>query len=73
MQWSYFLQSTFSGDQRQRLFLFGLLSDASVEVINKKLLALSKEFADLHRQDAHLPLKKRRNVGMMLAIFALGN
>jgi len=63
-----FLQSTFSGDQQQRLFLFGLLSDASADVINKKLLALAKEFADLHRQDVPLPLTKRRNFGVMLAM-----
>lgn len=63
-----FLKSNFSGEQQQRLFLFGLLGDASVEVLNRKLLSLAKEFADLHRQDAHLPLNRRHNIGLMLAM-----
>lgn len=65
---SHFLKSGFQGEQKQRLFLFGLLSDASVEVLNNKLLALAKEFGELHRQDAKLPLGKRSNFGLMLAM-----
>lgn len=65
---SHFLKSGFKGDQEQRLFLFGLLGESSAEVINKKLQALAKEFAELHRQDAKLPLDKRKNFGFMLAL-----
>lgn len=63
-----FLKSRFTGRQEQRLFLFGLLGDASLEVLTKKIQALSKEFTELHRQDAQLPLEKRHNIGFMLAI-----
>ena len=63
-----FLKSRFTGDHQQRLFLFGLLGDASVEVVMKKLQALAKEFTELHRQDAQLPLDKRHNIGLMLAM-----
>jgi len=65
---SHFLKSGFQGEQKQRLFLFGLLSDASAEVLNNKLRALAKEFGELHRQDAKLPIDKRANFGLMLAI-----
>jgi len=44
------------------------LSDTSVQVLLKKLQMLAKEFADLHRQDSKLPLEKRINIGMMLAL-----
>lgn len=63
-----FLKSRFGGELEQRLFLFGLLGDASVEVVRKRMQALSKEFSELHRQDAHLPLEKRHNVGFLLAM-----
>jgi DNA-binding Xre family transcriptional regulator len=63
-----FLKSRFTGPHEQRLFLFGLLGDASVQVLKNKLQALSKEVADLHRQDALLPLEQRHNIGLMLAM-----
>lgn len=63
-----FLKSRFAGEREDRLFLFGLLGDASIEVLMRKIRALSKEFSELHRQDAQLPLEKRHNIGFMLAM-----
>lgn len=63
-----FLKSGFTGEREQRLFLFGLLGDASIQVLMNKLQLLSKEFAELHRQDAQLSLEKRYNIGLMLAM-----
>ena len=63
-----FLKSKFNGEMEKRLFVFGLLSDASAQVVLNKLQSLAKEFADLHRQDAHLPLDKRHNIGLMLTM-----
>jgi len=63
-----FLKSTFKGEHEQRLFLFGLLGDSSAQVMTNKIKSLAKEFAELHRQDAHLPLDKRHNIGFMLAL-----
>ena len=63
-----FLKSRFIGQREQRLFLFGLLSDASLDVLTKKVQSLSKEFTELHRQDAQLPLEQRHNIGFMLAM-----
>jgi hypothetical protein len=33
-----------------------------------KMQMLAQEFTELHRQDARLPMDKRRNIGLMLAI-----
>ena len=63
-----FLKSRFKGDLEQRLFLFGLLGDSSTQIIMNKMQSLAKEFTDLHRQDAKLPLEKRHNIGFMLAM-----
>lgn len=63
-----FLKSRFAGALEDRVFLFGLLGDASIEVLMRKIRALSKEFSELHRQDAQLPLEKRHNIGFMLAM-----
>ena len=61
-----FLRSSFSGESKQRLF--GLLGDASTQPLLNKMHALAREFTELHRQDARLPLQKRRNIGFMLAL-----
>lgn len=63
-----FLKSAFSLTGQQRLFLFGLLSEASHQVILTKLQLLAKEFAELQRQDARLPLDKKENLGLLLAL-----
>lgn len=63
-----FLGSNFRGELQQRLFVFGLLSDSSIEVINAKIRSLAKELAELHRHDANLSLDKRHNIGLMLAL-----
>ena len=63
-----FLKSHFTGAMERRLFLFGLLGDASMQVLMNKIQALSKEFTELHRQDAQLPLEKRHNIGFMMAM-----
>ena len=63
-----FLKSGFNGELEQRLFLFGLLGDSSTQVLLNKMQALAKEFTELHRQDAQLPLEKRNNIGFMLAL-----
>ena len=63
-----FLKSRFKGELEQRLFLFGLLSDASVTTLINKMKMLAKEFSELHRQDSSLPLNKRHNIGFVLAM-----
>ena len=65
---SQFLRSGFHGELENRLFVFGLLSDNSVKLLQRRLEALSREFTDLHRQDSHLPLKDRHTIGLLLAM-----
>lgn len=64
----HFLQSSFDREHEERLFLFGMLSDASTQYMLNKLQLLASEFAELHRNDAKLPLAQRQNVGLMLAL-----
>lgn len=63
-----FLKSNFSKERELRLFEFGLLGDSSTQVMINKLKALTVEFTDLHRQDLNLPLDKRFNQGLLVAI-----
>ena len=63
-----FLKSGFNGELERRQFLFGLLSDASAQVMINKMQTLAMEFTELHRQDARLPLDKRHTIGFMLAL-----
>ena len=63
-----FLKSRFKGELEQRLFHFGLLGDTSSQIMIEKLKSLAHEFTELHKQDLHLPLHKRHNQGLMLAM-----
>jgi len=63
-----FLKSGFNREGQRRLFLSGLLSEASHQILLSKLEMLSHEFTELHRQDARLPLEKRQNIAMMAAL-----
>ena len=65
---SQFLKSGFNSAGSLRVFIPGLLSERSQQAISRKLLALGKEFTELHRQDCDLPLGKRRSIGLLLAI-----
>jgi len=63
-----FLKSRFNGELEQRLFHFGLLGDASTQIMIEKMKALAHEFTELHRQDFNLSLPNRHNQGLMLAM-----
>ena len=65
---SQFLKSGFNSTGSLRVFIPGLLSERSQDAFNRKLLALAKEFNELHRQDSNLPLGKRRSIGLLLAL-----
>lgn len=63
-----FLKSRFKGELEQRQFHFGLLGDTSTQIMIEKLESLAHEFTELHKRDLHLPLHKRHNQGLMLAM-----
>ena len=65
---SQFLKSGFNSAGSMRIFIPGLLSERSHDAFTRKLLALGKEFTELHRQDCDLPLYKRRSIGLLLAL-----
>jgi len=65
---SQFLKSRFSAKTDLRLFQFGLLGEGACQVFIKKLQALAQEFIELHRQDMNLPLDKRYNMGLLIAM-----
>jgi len=63
-----FLKSRFMGEFDQRLFLYGLLGESSLQQVKNKMQALASEFTELLRQDVKLPIDKRHSVGFMLAM-----
>ena len=63
-----FLKDGFDDGENPRLFLAGLLSSASQEIMTHRLRALSNEFNQLHRQDSELALDKRKNIAILVAM-----
>ena len=63
-----FLDAAFGADVELRQFQFGLLGEGACRIMKKKLRELAREFTELHRTDLNLPLDKRYNVGLLLAM-----
>ena len=63
-----FFRSRFQDDQQQRLFLTGMLSRRSRDILQRKLDSLARDFAELHREDCALPVQERLNTGLALAL-----
>jgi DNA-binding Xre family transcriptional regulator len=51
-----------------RFYLRGRYSQSSVDMIQRKLNALTKEAAALNMEDADLPLDKRQHIGLLMAM-----
>jgi len=62
-----FIRSKFSKGHERRIFLTGLLGRNSQDVMLRKLDELTKEFAQLHKQDIGLPTEDKSNIGLVLA------
>ena len=63
-----FLDADFKSEIELRQFEFGLLSESSCRTMIKKLRDLELEFTELHRADAGLPVEKRYNMGLLIAM-----
>ncbi|MCP4433501.1 MAG: helix-turn-helix transcriptional regulator [Gammaproteobacteria bacterium] len=63
-----FLNARFKSDVELRQFEFGLLGESASRIMIKKLRDLMREFTELHRADAHLPLMQRYSMGLLIAI-----
>jgi transcriptional regulator with XRE-family HTH domain len=65
---SEFMTSHFTSSGESRIYMTGMLSRNSLDILNKKLGILAREFALLQQDDSRLPVKSRFNSGLMLAI-----
>ena len=62
-----FLQSDFTGTDEALHFHTAELSDASAQLLFRKLEQLTRDFADFAALDRHLPLKQKHSVALLLA------
>lgn len=63
-----FMIGSFDGEDCFRFYLRGRYSNASIEIIKRKLNQLTKQAAELNIEDSDLPLEKRKHVGMLFAM-----
>jgi len=63
-----FMSSHFDHDGELRIYLMGMLSRNSIEILHNKLQLLAREYSALQQDDSRLPIKSRQNTGLMLAI-----
>jgi hypothetical protein len=62
-----YLQSTFSAPFEAMHFRSAEMSDASCQVLMRKLDRLAAEFRDLAELDRSLPAREKRSMGFLLA------
>lgn len=63
-----FLQSRFSHAGEFRQFSSGMLTEASSEILLRKIESLIKDFSSLHLNDCDRPYQDRKNIGMLVAL-----
>ncbi|MFT5295280.1 MAG: DNA-binding Xre family transcriptional regulator [Colwellia sp.] len=63
-----FMASNFVGKNSFRFYIRGTYSQTSIDIIERKLTRLKKEFALLNQEDSLLPLDKRQHIGLLLAM-----
>lgn len=63
-----FLKDGFDDSENPRLFFSGLLSENSRVVLLERIKSLSDEFHQLQKRDRELPVDKRNNIGVLVAL-----
>ena len=63
-----FLQSSFSRGGAFRRFSNGMLTEASAEILLRKIESLIKDFSSLHVDDCDRPYSERKNIGLLVAL-----
>ncbi|MDD3484431.1 helix-turn-helix transcriptional regulator [Azovibrio restrictus] len=63
-----FLASPFCNADEKLMFLPGMLSRSSSEVVRKKLEKLAAEFAELNQEDRQLPYVQRHGYSLLIAL-----
>jgi len=62
-----FMNSNFNDDGQTRVYLTGMLSINSMDIMQKKIESLAHEYALLQKEDSHLPTRLRMKNGLMIA------
>jgi transcriptional regulator with XRE-family HTH domain len=65
---SEFMSSHFTHRGEKRIYLMGMLSRNSLNILREKMEVLAREYASLQQDDSRLPASSRYNTGLMLAI-----
>jgi len=63
-----FMASKFDDEDSFRFYLRGRYSQASIDIIKRKLNQITKDAAVLNIEDSSLPLDKRKHMGMLFAM-----
>lgn len=63
-----FFNTRFKDDEEQLVVLNGMLSKASNQAFQRKILRLAREFEDLNREDVSLDFDQRKGATVVLAI-----
>jgi|TARA_B110000263_G_C14972343_1_gene357639 hypothetical protein len=61
------MNSNFNDDGQTRVYLTGMLSINSMDIMQKKIESLAHEYALLQKEDSHLPTRLRMKNGLMIA------
>ena len=62
-----FLQAEFDGAGDQLVFLSGMLTNGSVQLLQRRLLTLVSEFNGLLKEDGHQSIEQRHGFSLLLA------
>lgn len=62
-----FLESDFASSQESLQFPSGMLSEASCQQLERRILQLVQDFHDLNEQDRHRPLSEKIGYSLLLA------
>lgn len=63
-----FLHSRFDGPAESLRFVYGMLSQRSLAVVQRRLEQVAHEFDELHREDQRMALEERRGCSLLLAM-----
>lgn len=63
-----FMAASFKEAESFRFYMPGTYSIASIELLRDRLEAITREAAGLNQEDAKLPVKQRKRMGLMLAM-----
>lgn len=63
-----FMNSKFNSNDEYRIYLTGMLSKKSMDIIKNNLKAMARQYSELQTEDSGLPIDSRYNIGLLMAI-----